>query len=1205
MLKKKKNERSNTKRNLALGATGLAGLGGAAYLLSRKKGAKSVSNSLSEVAQKSVSNRAPNLSQLNTSPFPGLKQKVDAPNLAQLRNKNFFDVKIDVKSNSPKTLGDVKNLITKQIDKAPVNIGVERITGVAEKKTKTLWDNVAEKLANLPKQRGQQALPPAKSPRGLLRPGFDTPNVDWDTPVEKVNWNNIGAKVRLRTQDVLEGAPTPKALPGKTTSIGVAVKGYYRKDGTFVSGYKKQIDKVLREKKLAQIEEGLVKESTSRINRGNRPSRLFSANLPQTRKTMDDKVRTRTQEIVENRIDDVQAQTYTRPVLAESGEIVVDPNVSQNAKQTVRSKHRNASIHREKVFYLKRDADELAKELDEKASAKFNARKQTFVDRVKELEDKIKSFEPELFDKTLSTDKFDVQITQLRKSLDKTLTDPFAPNYFAQNKNVVKNLRKELADELRKLDAQKDAPQQYLNAVNTMLDEVQNMREDYRNVLREVYAQNQLRVDTVQSQLAQEIATLQNFTNADITDDFLRNERSTLVEDLQKRNNKQFFNRRSNVDTSLGRLKTRIKNNQTTLRNKLQKPRTNLDDYRTQLLERKTQVESLPVSRSNLSREQRAQLRQLEAFPKTYKKLYGKLANSFEELHKYESDFAQRYGEVVRDIDKNLDDIFSNKTFDEYVDSVTQSAEAVEGLYPRFQQNIQLVEKVYNPDEVITRYLDLVNRAKDTADIDLTTSMVPFSTDSVGSTLNEIARRKKVVMRGGYINGRKFDGVLRDLDIAQDYTTVKRGLQNAEGEAYIAMKRSVADYNETRLATLADEYVSTKKRLLAQIDTNMAQIREEIDYDTWVQNPEMMTVVRRLNGLVENYNRDFGTDDMASSFFKQRELLADVKGQLDEMRKIKPEFALQDEKLKLVAIKTLDEKADVVNKSLVEKLDGEYGRVYAKTQSKRLTMGNLYRNLDKAGIAVEGKDNVFQRLRKGVENLTPKEQQYFSTLTENEQIILSNFAKLGVHEDFQRYYYTNALSYSLRGNNGGFALPTDVSKVLGNDTPGLVKKVEDYLGRNRPVDLQKRKLREIQSTMRDLQSLGADVKLTPFMEVDGKKIPFQNGLMGVTGLPPILPGEQNRNRNFMVRKLQKLLGVRENGTPLYNVKLATLLSGAEVKDRESLKKLLRDIETKYYGESDLNTLYMAAQLNSEYLRSYDSALYLYNFNERLRNLAEF
>ncbi len=1227
MLKKKNNEKNNTKRNLTLGATGLVSLGGAAYLLSRKNGAKNVAQNVSKVAQKTsanVSNRAPNLSQLNISPFPGLKQKLDvpklsqlntgnslkinvkpdAPNLAQLRNKNFFDVKI--KPNSPKTLGDVKNLITKQIDKAPVNLGVEKVTGIGEKQTKTLWDNVAEKLANLPKQRGQQALPPAKSPRGLLRPGYNTPTVDWDTPVEKVSWDNIGAKVRNRTQELLAGTPTPKALTGKRIEVGVAVKGYRRKDGTFVSGYQKRIDKVLREKELARIEKGLTVESTSKITRVNRPSNLFSANLPQTRKTMDAQVRTRTQEILENRIDDVQAKTYTRPVLAESGNLIVDPNVSPNAKQAVRSKHRNVSIHREKVFHLQREADDLAKELEEKALTKFNTRKQTFVDRAKELEEKIKSFEPEMFEKTRSVDRFDVQIAQLQKALDKTLTDPFAPNYFAQNKNVVKNLRKELTEELRKVAAQNSAPQQYLDSVSAMLNEVQTMREDYRNILRNVYDENNLRVETLKEQLAQEIATLQNFTNADITDDFLRNDRNNLVKILQDRNNNQFFNRRSNVDVSLGRLKTRIKNNQTTLRNKLKTARTNLQTYRAELLTRKTQVESLPISRSNLTRQQRAQLKSTESFPRTYKKLYGNLAQSFEALHAYEQDFAQRYNPVVKDIDKHLDDIFSNKTFDEYVDSVAQSAEAVEGLYARFQQNIDVVNKVYDPNETITRYVDLVNRAKDTADINLTTSIVPFSTESSLPNLNEIARRKKVVMRGGYIDGRKFDGVLRDLDIAQDHNIVKRGLTNAEGEAYIAMKRSVTDYNETRLSQLADEYVKTKKNLLAQIDTNMAQIREEIDYDTWVQNPEMMTVVRRLNGLVEGYNKEFGADDIASSFFKQRELLADARGQLGEMRKIKPEFALQDEKIKLVGIKNLDEKADVVNKSLVEKVDTEYGQVVAKTRSKRLTMANLYRNLDKAGIAVEGKDNIFQRLRKGVDKLTPDEQQYFSTLTQNEQITLSNFAKLGVYKDFQRFYYTNALSYALRGNNGNFALPTDVSKVLGNETPGMLKKVEDFLGRNRPVDLQKRKLREVQSTIRDLQSLGAtDVKLTPFMEVDGKKIPFQNGLMGVSGLPPVLAGEENRNRNFLVRKLQKLLGVRENGTPLYNTKLATLLSGAEIKDRESLKKLLRDIETNYYGESNLNTLYMASQLNSEYLRSYDSSLYLYNFSERLRNLAEF
>jgi hypothetical protein len=1227
MLKKKKNEQKNTKRNLALGATGAASLAGAAYLLSRKNGAKNVSESLSNLAQKpanKVSNRTPNLSQLNTSPFPGLKQadnvpklsqlntgnslkinvKPDAPNLSQLRNKNFFDV--NIKPKSPQTLGDVKNLITKQLDKAPVNLGIEKVTGVGKKTAPTIWDKVAEKLEALPKQRGQQALPPGKSPKGLLRPGYDTPTVDWETQVPRANWDNIGAKVRNRSQELLTGASTPKALTGKRIEVGVAVKGYRRKDGTFVSGYQKRIDKVLREKELARIEKGLTVDSTTRSSRANRPSRLFSANLPQTRKTMDAQVRTRTQEILENRIDDVQAKTYTRPVLAESGDLTVDPSVSQNAKQAMRSKHRNVSIHREKVFHLQREADDLAKELEEKALAKFNTRKQTFVDRVTELEEKIKSFEPDLFEKTLSTDKFDVQITQLRKSLNKTLTDPFAPDYFAQNKDVVKNLRKELTEELRKVDAQSSASQQYLDAVNTMLDEVQTMREDYRNVLRKVYEENNLRVDTVSSQLAQEIATLQNFTNADITDDFLRNERNNLVKVLQDRNNNQFFNRRSNVDVSLGRLKTRIKNNQTTLRNKLKTPSTNLQTYHAELLTRKTQVESLPLSRSNLTRQQRAQLKSTESFPRTYKKLYGDLAQSFEALHAYEQDFAQRYNPVVKDIDKNLDDIFSNKTFDEYVDTVAQSAEAVEGLYARFRQNVDVVDKVYDPNGTITRYIDLVNRAKDTADVNLTTSMVPFSTESGLPQLNEIARRKKVVMRGGYINGQKFDGVLRDLDIAQDHNVVKRGLTNAEGEAYLAMKSSVVDYNETRLSQLADEYVTTKKKLLAQIDTNMAQIREKIDYDTWVQNPEMMTVVRRLNGLVEGYNKEFGADDMASSFFKQRELIGDVRGQLGEMRKVKPEFALQDEKIKLVGIKNLEENASDINKNLVEKLDGEYGKVVAKTRSKRLTMANLYRNLDKAGIAVEGKDNIFQRLRKGVENLTPDEQNYFSTLTQNEQITLSNFAKLGVHEDFQRFYYTNALSYALRGSNGNFALPTDVSKVLGNETPGMLKKVEDFLGRNRPVDLQKRKLREIQSTIRDLGSLGAkDVRLTPFMEVDGKKIPFQNGLMGVSNLPPILVGEEHRNRNFLVRKLQKLLGVRENGIPLYNTRMATLLSGAEIKDRESLKKLLQDIETKHYGESNLNTLYMASQLNSEYLRSYDSSLYLYNFNERLRNLAEF
>jgi hypothetical protein len=111
--------------------------------------------------------------------------------------------------------------------------------------------------------------------------------------------------------------------------------------------------------------------------------------------------------------------------------------------------------------------------------------------------------------------------------------------------------------------------------------------------------------------------------------------------------------------------------------------------------------------------------------------------------------------------------------------------------------------------------------------------------------------------------------------------------------------------------------------------------------------------------------------------------------------------------------------------------------------------------------------------------------------------------------------------------------------------------------------------------------------------------------MGVENLPPVLPGEQYRNRNFLVRKLQKLMGVRENGTPLYNAKLATLLSGAELKDRESLKRLLSDIQSRYYGESDLNTLYMATQLNSEFLRSYDSSLYLYNFSEQYQTVANF
>lgn len=1170
MLKKKKENKN--KRNLAIGATGLAATGlGAAYLLSRKKPTKSTLSNIAEKVGKKT----------NTT-----------NNLA------------------PKTLGNTENLISKNIDKSPVDIGVEKATGL-KKKTTSIWDKVAEKIDNLPsvkrRRRGQQALPGSKPPKGLLRAGYDTPNVDWDSPVERTPLQDIGEKIRTKRQGILTGAPTPKALPMKRISANVAVKGYQRKDGTFVSGYRKNIQKVLREKRLAEITEGLTQESSSRITRSTRPQRLFNANLPKTRQTIDEQVRAKTRQILDNKIDDVQAQTYTRPTLVESGEIITDPNVTQSAKQELQNKYKNASLRREKVDTLTRQADTLAKELEEKAQQKFNAQKQNFIDRVNELDKKIKSYEPNLFEKSLSTDRLDLQINELRTNLDKTLNDPFAPDYFSDSKQRIESLKKELADEIRKVDAENSKPQEFLNAVEKMYEEIEGLKKEYRKVLEDTYAANQDRVDVLRAQLQQENAILQNLTSSDITEDFLRKERESFLREINKRSNRQFFGRTSNVERSLNNIRSRVYNQRTTIRNKIRQQTSDnkFAEYRAALTSLQTSANALPKTRRNLTRDQRTLLRQTENFPKTYKKLYGKLIGDIDNLHAYEKDFMSRYQAVVNDIDSNVNDVFSNKTFNEYLDEVSASAEKVEMSHARFRENVKVVNKVYDPNEVITRYVDLVNRVKDTTDVDLTRSIVPFSKETPNVTLNTIAQRKKVVMQGGYIDGQKYDGLLKDLNLTSDKNVVKSGLVNGAGEAYITMKRSVVDYNDARLAQLADEYITRKKQLLKNIDNSMAKISEDIDYETWLNNPDMGVVLNKINENVRKYNDDFGTNDIASSFFKQKTLVDDARSHLQEIRRVKPEFTIENDTIKLTGIKTTDVKIDELNKSLVEKINLDYARVYGKTRSKRTTIANLYYNLDKAGIQVEGDNNFFKRLRGGVEDLTENEKSFFNNLTPNEQVILQNFTTYGLDEQFQKYYYTNALSYALRGNVKNPVMTQDVSRQLGLTTPDILNRVNDYLGRNKPVDLQKRKLREVQSVVRDLRSLGEDVRLTPFMEVDGEKIPFQNGLMGVTGLPAVLPGEQYRNRNFLVRKLQKLLGVRENGTPLYNAKLATLLSGAEVKDRESLKRLLSDIQSRYYGESDLNTFYMATQLNSEFLRSYDSALYVYNFSEQYQTLAAF
>jgi hypothetical protein len=598
-------------------------------------------------------------------------------------------------------------------------------------------------------------------------------------------------------------------------------------------------------------------------------------------------------------------------------------------------------------------------------------------------------------------------------------------------------------------------------------------------------------------------------------------------------------------------------------------------------------------------------LRQTESFPKTYKKLYGKLFADIENLHQFENEFMSRYKTVVKDIDENMTNVFSNKTFDEYMDEVSTSAEKVEVAHITFGENTKLVDNIYDPNEIVTRYIDLVNRVKDISDVDVKGTMTPFSKEIRNVDLNVIAQRKRVVLQGGYIDGKKYGGVLEDLNINTDGRQIKNGLLNAYGERYIKMKSSVVDYNDARLAKLAEEYITTKKRLLKNIDKSMSEITENIDYDTWRTNPELGKVLGKINDNVRKYNDDFATNDITTSFFNQRQKIYDIRSHLDEIGRVKPEFILQDGVIKFNGIKMTDVPSAELNKDVIAKIDLDYARVVGKTRSKRVTMANLYYNLDKAGINVEGSDTIFKRLRGGVDKLTENEKMFFNSLTKNEQIILQNFSNYRLDEHFQKYYYTNALSYVLRGNVRNVVMTEDVGKQLGFNT-SVLDRIGEYLGRNKPVDLQKRKLKEVQTAIRDLQKVGGtDVRLTAFMEIDGEKVPFQNGLMGIENLPPILPGEQYRNRNFLVRKLQKILGVNENGMPLYNSRMARILSGADVSDRESLKKLLRDIENQYYAESDLNTLYMAAQMNSEYLRSYDSSLYLYNFTEKLQHLSEF
>lgn len=1214
MLKNKKEENKN-KRNLAIGATGLASTGlGAAYLLSRKKPTKLASKIAQQTTNKAtneVSNLAPKPFQLgNNQPKITTKTSVANPSPKPFQLSQLVQKPLNIKTapNAPKTLGSVENLISKNIDKSPVDIGVEKVTGL-KKKTANIWDKVAEKLDNLPsvkqRRRGQQLLTGSKPPKGLLRPGYDLPNIDWETPVERTPLQTIGEKIRAKRQGLLTGTPTPKTLPMARISANIAVKGYRRKDGTFVSAYHKNIDKVLREKRLKELDDKFIQDETIIAGSAKRTEKVFRAN---SRLAIAEKIREHIKKLLEKNVDDIQAQTYTKPVILESIEDSVKKETTEDLKQAVKNKYRNVGVRRERVYTLKRQADELAKELEQKAEQAFADRKKTYTDRVNELAQKIKKYEPELFEKTLSPDDFELQLKDLQENLNKTLNDPFAPNYFDDSVEKIEELKKQLTTELGEIKAKENKPQQFLEAVDNMFLEIENLKKEYRKTLEDTYAANEERVSYLREQLKQEKNILENLTETDITSDFLTKERSSLLVEINKRANRQFFGRTSNVERSLNGLRSRVYNQRTTIRNKIkaQNQNFNLQEYKNTILELQKKLSLLPRTRRNLTRSQRALLRETESFPKTYKKLYAKLFTDIENLHKFEKEYMSRYTSLVKEITRNEDDIFSNQTFEEYMEKVSTSAEKVEIADITFQENVQIVNKIYDPNEVVTRYLDLINRVKDLSDVDLTRDIVPFTKEKSAISLDTVAQRKKVIMQGGYIDGKKYDGILVDLKINTDASQIKTGLLNSYGEKYIAMKSSVVDYNDSRLAELADEYLTSKKRLLKAIDNSMLEITENIDYDTWVKNPEIGKVLGKINENMRKYNDAFGTQDISTSFFKQKQKIEDMRGHLTEIKRVKPQFVVENGQIKLNTIIMTDMSSVELNKAALEKIELDYSKVVGKTRSKRTTIANLYYNLDKAGIKVEGKDNIFQHLRGGVEKLKENERLFFDSLSKNEQIALRNFSNFRLDEHFQKYYYINSLSYALGGSSKNLVTTEDVSRQLGLIKPNIFDHINEYVGRNKPVDLQKRKLKEVQTILRDLKSLTSeDIKLTAFMTIDGQKIPFLNGLMGVENLPAILPGEQYRNRNFLVRKLQKILGVRENGTPLYNARLARILSGIDITDRESLKKLLSDIQDRYYGESDLNTLYMAKQLNTEYLHSYDSSLYLYNFSQNEKNIVTF
>jgi hypothetical protein len=1143
MVRRKKNKKDK-KRNIAIAAStlGLGAIGAGAYLLSRRKGGNST---------------IPNVG--------GIPKLNNAPNIKT--SSQSAQIQQQIRNNIPKPTGNV-------------------------------WDNIGAKLPNRNTQL--RIDPPGKL--ALIRQR--TPDLDWDTVQSKINQ-------RKNTPSLGQvSSPSPQKLlaPGSKIPSSADIKGYYRGDGTFVRGHERKIERILKKDEVDRIAKSLNETvtdgaTTKKWRRINKTDKVWSA---EKNKAIDDLVTQRNAEIQDavRSTRDNLAQNYTTPILLEGGTTLSDPSVSPTAKENMRDRYRNSAYHVDTVARLESEAKEINTRLRRQAAESISADKESFKEKLAQLRRDTANAQVDIFDEPIATANIGEDIASLERSLRDTLEDPFAPNYFETNRQQIKNTENKIVEKLAKVEEKIKQPEVSLQQARKLKAELELMKKKYNDNLANLY-ENSDEVKLLRSKLEQEKLLLEGLSESEVTNDVWR-QRKQLAENMRQMEQRKYFGeyKDNNLD-SLNNLISSAKKIETTAKNKIKNPSVELVEKQKELLELSAQLKQLPLTKRNLSREQKRILAEFDNMPKKYKQIFGKVSGEIKQLHELEKQFKADYDALSRNHDIYVGNIFSNNSVNDYVRDVEKGIGYLEMRAGRFERNVAIVEDLHNPESYITRYKDYLANISDGN----SSSLAQVGANS-GDILDHTMRRKKAIMQGGIIDGKQYQGVIKDLEIDKDVSYMKASLLNLYGTNNIAKQMSNVTTIEQQLDKLTQDYIRRKGGILRSVQNEVNNLAKDIDYLTYRNDPSMRKLTDQVNKALGNYTSEFGETDITSTFFKQKGLIDDAKVHLQELAKIQPKYEIGDNgEIRPDRIMRTDVPAAELNKEVIDHLEKRYGSAVSKSKSKRKSIAKIYYDMNESGLKLEGEDTFFDHLRSGTLR-DAKEAEYWNGLGDNEKYMLKNFADTKMDREFQSYYYTEALSRVFRrpesfNVDNAIALPSDVSNKLGLKKSVVDRSMEYLTGREKASDLVGKKVRDVQETFRNLESMGVEgLSFATYMtDSNGDKVPYRYGLLGVQNMPKKLPGSENRFRNNMIDRLMRQMGINENGMPLVtNVGLVDKLSGVGVRNKEDLKRLLGEMGN---SEASLNVLMQAERKNRELLRLRQNNLYLFNFAEKNNNVAFF